>query len=169
MKALSPTRVQVILARLAVVLVFAFAAGGLAWNGFSSEVRERLLQSMIDRPGATMNFRFILQPVAATVMAAIDGVRDARTGSSPYLLNLLTAPRDRRARLSEGLISTARINLLGLFMDVIYQLIEFRTLYPAEAAVVALLLAFVPYLLLRGPFARIARWWLGDRPADPAE
>ena len=169
MKARSPNRVQVILAQLAVALVVAFAAVGLARNGFSSDVRERLLQSMIDRPGGTMTFRFVLQPVAATAMAAIDGIRDARTGSSPYLLTLLTDPRDRRTRLSEGLISTARIILLGLFMDVIYQLIEFRTLYAGEAAVVAVLLAFVPYLLLRGPFARIATWWLGDRPADPAE
>ena len=33
--------------------------------------------------------------------------------------------------------------------------------FDAEAAIIALLLAFVPYLLLRGPVARIARWWLG--------
>ncbi len=169
MNARSPTRVQVILAQLALALVVAFAAVGLARNGFSPDVRERLLQGMIDRPSGPMTFRFVLQPAAATIMAAIDGIRDARTGSSPYLLTLLTAPADRRARLYEGLISTARIILLGLFMDVIYQLIEFRTLYPAEAAVVAVLLAFVPYLLLRGAFARIARWWLGDRPVDPVE
>ena len=47
-------------------------------------------------------------------------------------------------------------------MDLIYQLIEFNTFHPAEAAIIALLLAFVPYLLLRGPFARIARWWRGE-------
>jgi hypothetical protein len=153
------------MAWLAVVLVFAFAAWGLARNGFSSDVRERVLQSMADRPGATMNFRFVLQPAAAIVMAAIDGSRDARTGTSPYLLSLLTDPRDRRSRLSEGVVSTARIVLLGLFMDVVYQLVEFQRLYPAEAAIVALLLAFVPYLLLRGPFARLARWWTGGRRA----
>jgi hypothetical protein len=33
-----------------------------------------------------------------------------------------------------------------------------KTLYPGEAVVVALLLGFIPYLLLRGPVARIARW-----------
>ena len=60
------------------------------------------------------------------------------------------------------MISTARVILLGLCMDVIYQLIEFETFRPAEAVIIALLLAFVPYVLLRGPVARIARWWLGD-------
>ena len=44
-------------------------------------------------------------------------------------------------------------------MDVVYQLIEFKTFYPGEAAIVAVLLAFIPYLLLRGPFARLARTW----------
>ena len=44
-------------------------------------------------------------------------------------------------------------------MDVAYQLIEFKTFYPGEAAIVAVLLAFIPYLLLRGPFARLARMW----------
>jgi hypothetical protein len=50
-------------------------------------------------------------------------------------------------------------------MDVIYQFIEFDTFHPAEAVIIALLLAFVPYVLLRGPIARIARWWIGDGPA----
>ena len=44
-------------------------------------------------------------------------------------------------------------------MDVIYQLIVFNTLYPGEAVIVAIVLAFVPYLLLRGPFARFAYLW----------
>ena len=38
-------------------------------------------------------------------------------------------------------------------------MIEFKTFYPGEAAIVAVLLAFIPYLLLRGPFARLARLW----------
>jgi len=44
-------------------------------------------------------------------------------------------------------------------MDVLYQLIEFKTIYPGELIVIVLTLAFVPYLLLRGPINRIARHW----------
>ncbi len=47
----------------------------------------------------------------------------------------------------------------------IYQVIELKSFFPGEAVIVALLLAFVPYMLLRGLIARIARWWLGDVPA----
>ena len=37
-----------------------------------------------------------------------------------------------------------------------------------DAAIVALLLAFVPYLLIRGPVARLARWWFGRAAATSA-
>jgi hypothetical protein len=43
----------------------------------------------------------------------------------------------------------------------IYQFIEFETFHPAEAVKIALLLAFVPYLMLRGLVTRIARRWVG--------
>ena len=46
-------------------------------------------------------------------------------------------------------------------MDLIYQYIVLKAFYPAEAVIVAVLLAFIPYLILRGPIERIAHWWLG--------
>ena len=60
-----------------------------------------------------MTFRFILQPVMAAIAALLDGIKDARTGWSPYLWTLLTNSAGRGVRLHEGLISTARIILLG--------------------------------------------------------
>ena len=46
-------------------------------------------------------------------------------------------------------------------MDVIYQLKVFGDFSrPLETLVIAILLAFVPYLLLRGPVTRIARRWI---------
>ena len=36
-------------------------------------------------------------------------------------------------------------------MDFVYQLIVFRRIYPAEAIDVAILLAILPYFVLRGP------------------
>jgi hypothetical protein len=44
-------------------------------------------------------------------------------------------------------------------MDIIYQTIVFRTFFPFEAVLFALALAFVPYVLLRGLFARGIRRW----------
>lgn len=104
----------------------------------------------------------------AIIAALRDGVHDARIGRRPYFWALIYGVRDpagRSGRLWEGIISTARILILGVVMDVVYQWLAFRTFYPGQATVIAILLAFVPYLLLRGPFARLARPWVA-RPAS---
>jgi hypothetical protein len=159
------SKTKLLLARFVVALMLAFVVLGVLLYGFSAEVFERIWRNTIDRAGGPMTFRFFLQPIMASIAALYDGVKDARAGRSYFLWTILTDPARRAGRLHEGLISTARVILLGLCMDVIYQLIEFESFHPAEAVIIALLLAFVPYVLLRGPVARIARWRLGDKPA----
>lgn len=151
---------KILLARSVLVLMVAFVVLGVALHGLSGPVFERIWQNLLDRPSGPMTFRFVLQPVMASMAALVDGVKDARTGRNPYLWTILSDPRKRSSRLHEGLISTARVILLGLCMDLIYQFIVFETFHPAEAVIIAGLLAFVPYLLLRGPVTHVARWWL---------
>jgi hypothetical protein len=153
----TPSKTQILLARLTIILLIAFTALGIIWYGFSEEVRHRVWQQLIERPTGPMAFRFILQPVMAAIAALRDGINDAKSGRSPYFWTLLTNPFEGGHGLYEGLISTARVILLGLCMDAIYQWIVLKTFYPAEAVIVAIALAFFPYLLLRGPIARIAR------------
>ena len=160
-----PTRNQVVLAQVVWALVILFLLAGVAVYGLSGEVLMRIWQNLIERPGGPMTFRIILQPIMATIAAALAGVRDARAGRSPYFWSILRDPQQRGPRLQEGMVATARIILLGLVMDVIYQIVVFDTFHPGEAAIVALLLAFVPYLLLRGPVARIAAWWFSRQSA----
>ena len=157
------SKTQILLARLAVALIVVFAVLGFAFYGFSADVRQRLWQNLLERPTGPMTFRFILQPIMASIAAWRDGARDARSGRSPYFWTMITNPATVGGRLQEGLIATSRILLLGLVMDVIYQAIVFDTFHPGEAAIIAILLAFVPYLLLRGPATRIAGWWLARR------
>lgn len=150
---------QVSLARVVVALMIAFIVIGAVYYGFSAEVRQRVWQNLLDRPGGPMTFRFILQPAMAAIAALHDGISDAKLGRSPYFWTLLTDSSERGGRLREGVISTARIILLGLCMDVVYQAFVLKTFYPGEAVILALALAFLPYLLLRGPIARVARHW----------
>ena len=154
-----PTRKQILLAQVVWALLIVFVLIGAVWHGVSGEVLGRIWHNLIERPGGPMTFRFILQPSMAVLLAVIDGIRDARSGAPPYFWSLVTGSTARLDRLFDGVIATSRVLLLGLVMDVAYQLIVFKTFYPGEAAIVAVLLAFVPYLLLRGPFARLARMW----------
>ena len=49
---------------------------------------------------------------------------------------------------------------LAFVLDVVYQMIVFRWVYPFESLAVSIILAFLPYLLLRGLVNRIARIWV---------
>jgi hypothetical protein len=159
------TKTQILLARLVIVLMVAFVVLGVVLYGLSVPVFERIWENLLARISGPMTFRFILQPVMATIAALGDGVADARAGRSPYFWTLLSDRSKRSDRLHEGLIATARVLLLGLVMDAIYQYIEFDSFHPAESVIIAVLLAFVPYLLLRGLVTRIARRWFGDGSA----
>ena len=98
-----------------------------------------------------MLFRFFLQPTMAAIAAWRAGVNDARTGRTPFFEAILTGPAQRAGRVNEALVATARIILLGLVMDGVYQVIEFKYFHPAEAAIIALVLAlsFGLYGLIR--------------------
>lgn len=128
----------------------------------------RFWTDMIGRADGPMTFRFFLQPTMALITALIDGVRDARAGKQPYAW--LMAHSDAQQRLGawrEGVTATMRILLLGVAMDVIYQVRMYGGFkYPLEAFVIAVVLGFVPYVILRGPFNRLAGRWLRRHPSS---
>jgi hypothetical protein len=115
----------------------------------------RVMENMSDRINGPMKFRFILQPVMASVFAIIAGVKDAKSGKPPYFWALLSQPEHRTEMLKDGWKSVGKIFLLALVLDMVFQIMVLKTVYPLEAIVVAILLAFVPYLLLRGLVTRL--------------
>ena len=60
-------------------------------------------------------------------------------------------------RMVRGRLRVWNAIALGVVMELVYEVFVLRAFRPLELIVVVLLLAFVPYLLLRGPFNRLAR------------
>lgn len=137
-------------------LTIALLMIGLVTHGLSLEVHHRFWGDMFARFGGPMTFRFFLQPTMAFIAALHDGIKDARQGHKSFFWSAWF-DRSQPGRLREGLTSTARILLLGISMDVIYQFKELDTFYPAEAAVIAILLAVVPYFIFRWIVEIVAR------------
>src|SRR5438132_13286549 len=158
------TQKLTLLAKLVVAFILVMIVAGVVWHGVSVPTFQRIWHDLVARPDAPMRFRFILQPLMVAIIAIRHGLKDARTGRSPYFWTMVGNPRERVERLNEGLNATARIILLGLVMDAIYQVIVLGQFYPAEAVIVALLFAFIPYVIIRGPVARIARRWHRGSP-----
>ena len=150
-------------------LVLGVCAAALLLDALSSAIAENALErvwsNLLARPGDPGAFRFYLQPTMAAIAALRDGIKDARAGRSPYLWTVLRLPAERIARLREGVTQIRLLILLGIVMDTIYQLVVLKAFYPLELILVVFFLCFLPYLLLRGPFARIARWRLARQPA----
>jgi hypothetical protein len=119
----------------------------------------RLYEGLLARIGGPMTFRIILQPTMAALLALRAGLKDAHDGRPPYLWTVVTDPLQRDVLLREGWKSIARVFFLAVIMDVIYQWIVQHWIYPLETLIVAIVLAVVPYLLIRGPVNRIARRW----------
>ena len=122
-------------------------------------------QDLMGRVGGLMTFRLILQPTVAIFLAIRSGLTDARESRAAFFWAVIVEPDHRAYLLQQGWKDVGRVFVLALLMDVIYQLLVLHWIYPGEMLVVAILLAIVPYLLLRGPTNRIARRALKRRHA----
>ena len=121
------------------------------------ELETRMWGDLLGRLGGSMTFRLILQPMMAAFFAIHDGLRDAHEKKSAYFWSIVSNPSHRRDLLREGWKAISKVFILAFVLDVVYQCLAFRWFYPGEALMVAFGLAFIPYLLIRGPVNRVAR------------
>ena len=113
-----------------------------------------------------MKVRFILQPATAAFFAIRAGLKDAREGRPPYLWACITDSGHRLEIMRMGWKDVAKVFVIALLLDSVYQIVVLHEFHPIQALIVASTLALVPYLLLRGPVNRIRRRWT-TRGATP--
>jgi len=121
------------------------------------EMAMRFWENLVGRVGGPMTFRLILQPIMAAIFAVRSGLKDAKEGKPPYFWALFTDSVHRRDMLRDGWKAVGKVFIFAIIIDLVYQWIVFRWFYPGEAFWVAVGLAFLPYLAIRGPVNRIAR------------
>ena len=117
----------------------------------------RFANDMVARISGPMTFRLVLQPAMAAFFAIRSGLADARNGRPPYFWALVSGRAPREAMLEDGWKSIGRVFMLAVVLDIVYQLYVLRFVYPIEAITVAVILAIVPYLVVRGLVTRLAR------------
>lgn len=122
------------------------------------DILQRVVDDLLSRVTGPMHFRLLLQPAVALFFGIRDGVKDAHEGKPAYFWSIFTNPNHCLPLLKQGIKSVAKVLVVAVVLDAIFQLIEFRWFYPGEAILVALLLAFVPYLFIRGPANRFLTW-----------
>jgi hypothetical protein len=117
----------------------------------------RVGHNLVARVTGPMKFRLVLQPLMASFFAIRSGLKDAKEGNSPFFWGLISDPAQRTAMLKDGWKSVGKVFILAMLLDIVYQIIEQRFVYPGETIIVAFVLAIVPYLVLRGLVTRVAR------------
>ncbi len=116
------------------------------------------IDGLFARLQGPMSFRLIMQPLMALIFAFRDGRKDAREGRPPYFWGLLTEPQHRGNMLRSGWKSIGKIFIMAVVLDNVFQYIVFHNFRrPGGALIVGVILAIVPYLLLRGPVNRLVR------------
>jgi hypothetical protein len=111
----------------------------------------RELLGLFDGPTA---FRFILQPMVATILAVRAGMRGPRDGRPTYSWSFAG---HRMEYSLDDWKNLAKVFAWAVTIDFVCEIIEFHSIYPIQSLSVATMLAVVPYLFLRGPMSRIMR------------
>jgi hypothetical protein len=140
----------------------AFDRGGLYLfsRAFLEDIPRRLTG-----PG---RFRFVLQPLIATLLGIRSGLADARAGRPPYLQGVLLHRGLRRDLVRTGLERVANLLLMGILLDAVFQWVILGVSHPGAALVVGPVLIITPYSLARAISNRLARRRSGAAaPVEP--
>jgi hypothetical protein len=124
-------------------------------------VLERILENLIARLDGPLHFRFVFQPLVATILGVVDGVKDARAGKPAYFWAVLSTHKSRGELVGKGWRSIGKVFIFAIILDSVYQMEVHSTIYVGELLIVAFALAIVPYLIVRGPANRIVRLFRG--------
>ena len=122
------------------------------------ELTSRMGEMLIGRWDGPMSLRCVMQPLVACFLAIRSSIRDAHAGRPPYLFLPMFIDRSQRRELLRLLwMDVGKVFIVACLLDVIYELVVYHWIYPVQAIIMGAALAILPYLLLRGPVARIAQ------------
>jgi hypothetical protein len=126
--------------------------------GESQDMEEMFTRSWSDllaRDSGPLHFRLVLQPVVAALLALRAGWRDAGRGHPVFFWNAVGDGTSRRLLLAETRRDVGKLFLVAVALDLIYQVIVLPWFYPIQTLIVAILLAIIPYVVIRGIVIRI--------------
>jgi hypothetical protein len=96
-------------------------------------------------------------------------IRDSKTNTVPFLWRYVFSKGTRAEVGKDAWKDIGKVFIVCTILDIIYQLIVIFKLktkemfYPLESIIVAILLAIIPYILIRGPLNRVIRKFSNDR------
>ncbi len=119
---------------------------------------QSFMDGLMDRVNGPMSFRLLLQPLMACFFAFRDGRKDAREERTPFFWGLFTDPEHLGYLLKSGWRGVGKVFIIAMVLDVVFQWVFFKNFRAARAPLYAgVILAVIPYVLLRGSVTRLLR------------
>ena len=118
----------------------------------------RGFERLIARADGPLHFRLVVMPTVVTILAIRAHLRDVKEGNPIFFGAFVTSPTERQRLLRSGLKDFGRVFIIASVLDTAYQLLVFKTFYPGQMLIVAVVCAIVPYFLVRGPITRLAHF-----------
>jgi hypothetical protein len=117
------------------------------------------VDGLLARIEGPLSFRLILQPLVALIFAVRDGMKDARERKTAYFWSLFTEPDHRRDILRSSWHSVGKVFIIAIVIDFVFQYLVFDQFRVIGALLAGVILAILPYVLLRGPVNRLMQLW----------
>jgi len=96
---------------------------------------------IVVRLDGPLHFRFIGQPLMASILAVIDGVKDAKIGKAPYFWALIFTPGHRDELIKDDWKSIGKVFTVAMVLEVIYQVMTHHLDYRGYFLIAAFALA----------------------------
>ena len=101
------------------------------------DILRRFCDNLTGRLSGPMNFRLVIQPTVAGIVAIRAGLKDAREGRPAFLWAAITNPAYRPQLLGQGSRDVGKVFAVAVVLDAVYQLIVQRGVFLLELLVVA--------------------------------
>jgi hypothetical protein len=102
-------------------------------------------------------FRLLLLPAVALVVGVRAGIADAREGYAPFGRRLREANEPRTQLMKDAVKRALNPLALAVILDVILQRLTLGYVRPLAAVIVAAVLAWIPFVIVRGIMNRLWR------------
>ncbi len=155
--ALRRDTIVTVLAFLVIVIALPFAILDTIETGRVYVFSRQFLEELPQRFTGPGRLRFILQPMIAIVLGIRGGLADAKAGNPPYLFGLLSGAGRRRELLRSGVAAIRNLVAMGIIMDIVFQLVLYRSVHPGAAVVIGPILICFPYAVSRALTTRVTR------------
>jgi hypothetical protein len=114
-------------------------------------------EQLLARASGPLNFRLVVMPTVVTIMAIRAGLRDAREGNPTFLAALFKKSEHRQRGIRSAISDVGKVFIVAMVLDTGYQIFVLRMYSIVPMLAVAVTCAIVPYCLVRGPAAVLAK------------